>query len=84
MKPAGFVCLLACLAGCSMSQALDEDVIRSTQYDDVACEALVARRDQLALQHGIARDFRRDGEDQPGLIVREAGWLIPSAGGGPS
>lgn len=62
-----------------MSQAEDADAISSLRYDGVNCAELVAERDQLAAQYGVAVDYRR-GPNDPDLPVALAsgfGWIQP-------
>lgn len=56
---AAFLCAL--LAGCgagSIASNEDANVSSSLQYDSVACNLLLAKRDALAARHGLSQEAR--------------------------
>jgi hypothetical protein len=82
MKPVALLLAAALATGCTMSQGRIDDVFSSLPYDEMPCAQLIERRDEIARQHAIPRDYRRGPDDPtPSRIATETGWLIPDLRG---
>ena len=78
-RPLLAACAVALCAACqnSVSVQRDAEVVSSTAYDHIDCDALARQRDALAAQHGLAADATRAPQQESNMTG--FGILIPDS-----
>lgn len=66
-------------AACTNSVAVrhDQEIVNSMNYDEIPCRTLADQRDALAARHGLARDARREAQQESNTAG--FGIFIPDA-----
>ena len=58
--------LAAFCSACTNSIAVqhDQEIVNSMNYDEIPCQTLASQRNALAAQHGLARDAKREAQQE--------------------